>query len=456
MTGGEQKVIAFVLYPGVNALDLVGALTVLRNVGPRASVRTVVVGASLDRVPTDTDLAYQPTATFDNVPAPYAVFVPGGGPATLDAIRDDGLLAYVRSAAEKAEVIGSFGNGALVLAAAGLLGERPVAIHWAWREELKRLGGRASDEMWVDDGRLLTAAGGAAGIDLMLAFDAGLKSRSAAVFAQLAMEYDPAPPFGGLDRSNADPSLGTALRAAAAPAPAAAAATKTIALVLYPDLTLLDLVGPLQVLATLERVDGHFSTVVVSERAEPVATDVPGRAFASATLADVPRPDIVLVPGGRAGTIRALSDPAIRDYVATAAAAADLVTSVCTGSLILGAVGLLDGRPATTNWFFSGVLGQFGARYQRARWVHDGNVIMSAGVSAGIDMALYLTAQLTDETTARRVQLALDYDPRPPFGGIQWEQVPTIPRLLRAGISAGAPLLARKAKRMTLHARAAA
>jgi transcriptional regulator GlxA family with amidase domain len=108
----------------------------------------------------------------------------------------------------------------------------------------------------------------------------------------------------------------------------------------------------------------------------------------------------------------------------------------------LGAAGVLEGRPATTNWFFSGMLNQFGARYRRARWVHAGSIIMSAGVSAGIEMALYLTAKLTDEPTARRIQLALDYDPRPPFGGIDWQQVST--------------LLVRRAKRLQRSEAAAA
>jgi transcriptional regulator GlxA family with amidase domain len=87
-----------------------------------------------------------------------------------------------------------------------------------------------------------------------------------------------------------------------------------------------------------------------------------------------------------------MSDPLVRDYVRSAAASAELITSVCTGSLILGAVGLLEGRDATTNWFYSGILEDLGATYHQRRWVEDGNLIMSAGVSAGIDMALHRPA----------------------------------------------------------------
>jgi putative intracellular protease/amidase len=148
-----------------------------------------------------------------------------------------------------------------------------------------------------------------------------------------------------------------------------------------------------------------------------------------------------------------MSNPAVREYVRSVAASAEIVTSVCTGSLILGAVGLLEGRPATTNWFFSRVLESFGATYLHERWVHDGRFIMSAGVSAGIDMALHLAAQLTDDETARRIQLAIDYDPQPPFGGIDWKHVDLLPRLMRSGIGVAAPVLAAKPKRLTRSAR---
>jgi transcriptional regulator GlxA family with amidase domain len=139
----------------------------------------------------------------------------------------------------------------------------------------------------------------------------------------------------------------------------------------------------------------------------------------------------------------------VRAYVRTAAASADVVGSVCTGSLILGAVGLLKGRQATTNWFFAGVLQPLGASYHRRRWIEDGNVTMSAGVSAGIDWALHLVAQLTDEATARRVQLALDYDSQPPFGGIDWAHIPLLPRAMRGAIGLLAPAIAATPKRLT-------
>jgi transcriptional regulator GlxA family with amidase domain len=223
---------------------------------------------------------------------------------------------------------------------------------------------------------------------------------------------------------------------------------KTIAVVLYPGLTILDAVGPLQVLTMLERFAPEYRVVVVGERLEPLDTDVHVQMLPDRTFDEVPHPAVLVVPGGRMPTIRAMSDPALRAYVRTAVASAEIVASVCTGSLILAAVGLLEGRQATTNWFFHTTLERFGATYRQQRWVQDGKFIMSAGVSAGIDMALYLVAQLTDEATARQVQLALDYDPVPPFGPIDWAHVPLLPRLVRGGFSLAAPLFAAKPKRL--------
>jgi transcriptional regulator GlxA family with amidase domain len=221
---------------------------------------------------------------------------------------------------------------------------------------------------------------------------------------------------------------------------------KTIALVLYPGLAALDFIGPLQVLKAFETLAPDYRVVVVGERAEPMDTDVHVQMAPDRTFDEVPHPYAIVVPGGRMPTIRAMSDPTMRAYLRRAVETAEIVASVCTGSLILASLGLLEGRRATTNWFFDGVLEQFGATYVPERWVEDGKFIMSAGVSAGIDMALYLVARLTDEATARRVQVALDYDPRPPFGDIDWANVPTAPRVVRGAIRLAAPVIAVKPK----------
>ena len=203
----------------------------------------------------------------------------------------------------------------------------------------------------------------------------------------------------------------------------AAQEQKTVAFVLYPGLTLLDLVGPLQVFASLRRFTQQYRPVVVAERIKPMPTDGPLTVTADRTFGDVPDPEVVIVPGGGAPTIKAMGNPTIRDYLRQAADTAPVVGSVCTGALIVAAAGLLEGHQATTHWAYHRLLERLGATYLPQRWVEDGKFITSAGVSAGIDLALALVARLTDEATARLVQLAIEYDPHPPFGGIDWSQV---------------------------------
>jgi transcriptional regulator GlxA family with amidase domain len=195
---------------------------------------------------------------------------------------------------------------------------------------------------------------------------------------------------------------------------------RTIVFVLYSGITLLDLVGPLEV---LNRLPPPFKTVVIGETIEPVGTSLPVQVIPDTTFEDVPHPFAVIVPGGSGGSIRAMGDERLRKYLLSAERTADVVGSVCTGALILAAAGLLNGREATTHWSYAMFLNRLGARYVKKRWVRDGKFITSAGVSAGIDMALELASQFAGAEVARRIQIGLEYDPQPPLGGIDWSEV---------------------------------
>ena len=223
---------------------------------------------------------------------------------------------------------------------------------------------------------------------------------------------------------------------------------KTIAFVLYPGLTLFDLAGPLQIFAGASELTPQYRTVVVGESAEPVDTDLHVKLIPTHTFEEVPHPSVLLVPGDRTATFRAMSNEALRRYVRSAAETAEVAGSICTGALILASLGLLEGRQATTHWVYYKILEQFGAKYVRKRWVEDGKFISSAGVSAGIDMALHLAARLTDEETARRVQRSLGYDPHPPFGALDYEHPGAI-SAVRTGLSLAAPIIAARPKRLT-------
>jgi transcriptional regulator GlxA family with amidase domain len=228
---------------------------------------------------------------------------------------------------------------------------------------------------------------------------------------------------------------------------------KTIAFVLYPGLTVFDLTGPLQVLTALSAIAPQYRTVIAGERVEPMDTDIRVKMIPTHSFEEVPHPSVLLVPGGGVPTLRAMRNEAIRGYVRSAAETAEVAGSVCTGALILGSVGLLEGRQATTHWAYYKTLEELGAKYVRKRWVEDGKFITSAGVSAGIDLALQLAARLTDEETARRVQRSLGYDPHPPYGGIDYDHLGAWVGTVRAAMGLAAPMIAAKPKRLTRQGR---
>jgi len=182
------------------------------------------------------------------------------------------------------------------------------------------------------------------------------------------------------------------------------------AFLLYEGMTALDMIGPHEILSRLPRVEA----VRVAKHAGPIHTDTGVTLTADAGFTDVSRADLLLVPG--AGNATAMQDdPATLDWVRRIDATTRFTTSVCTGSLILGAAGLLQGVRATSHWAALDRLPAFGATPVSARVVEDGKIITAAGVSAGLDMALTLAARISGERMARTLQLAIEYDPDPPF-----------------------------------------
>ena len=183
-----------------------------------------------------------------------------------------------------------------------------------------------------------------------------------------------------------------------------------IGLLLFPDLTQLDLTGPYEVFTKFPDTDVHL----LWKTLDPVGAGGGMRLLPTATFADSPRLDLICVPGG-AGMNSLLEDEETLGFLRRQAEAARYVTSVCTGSLVLGAAGLLRGRRATSHWMSLPMLAAFGCEPVSERVVVDGNVITGGGVTAGIDFALTIAGELFGEETARRIQLAIEYDPRPPY-----------------------------------------
>ena len=183
-----------------------------------------------------------------------------------------------------------------------------------------------------------------------------------------------------------------------------------VGLLLFPDLTELDLTGPLQVFCAVPGAEVHL----VAKTLDPVPTDTVLTINPTITLADCPQLDVVCVPGGY-GVDEILDDDEILDFLRAQAAGARYVTSVCTGALALGAAGLLDGYRATTHWTAMDCLEAFGAIPAETRVCVDRDRVTGGGVTAGIDFALALVAELVDRPTAEAVQLRLEYAPAPPF-----------------------------------------
>jgi transcriptional regulator GlxA family with amidase domain len=184
-----------------------------------------------------------------------------------------------------------------------------------------------------------------------------------------------------------------------------------IAILIYDRLTALDAVGPYEVLSRLPGAELIF----VAQEPGPKRTDTGRLALlADASLADVPHPDIVLVPGGPAQA-DLMQDGPLHEWLRAAHETSTWTTSVCTGSLILAAAGVLEGRRATTHWQALEELRRLGVEAVEERVVFDGKLVTAAGVSAGIDMALALVARIAGEQVAQAIQLGIEYDPQPPF-----------------------------------------
>jgi putative intracellular protease/amidase len=209
-----------------------------------------------------------------------------------------------------------------------------------------------------------------------------------------------------------------------------------IVFALYPNVTHLDFTGPHQVLCRLPGA----KTIAASEAGTPIDAD--GLTFANLTrLADIPACDVLCVPGGF-GCTAAMNDAAFMAEIKRLASGARYVTSVCTGSLILGAAGLLHGKRAACHWAWRDMLPQFGAVVDESRVVRDGNVFTGGGVTAGIDFALTLAAEIAGPDVAQSIQLALEYAPAPPFNAGRPETAP--PKVLARVQALMAPMAAER------------
>jgi putative intracellular protease/amidase len=185
-----------------------------------------------------------------------------------------------------------------------------------------------------------------------------------------------------------------------------------VAILLYEGLTALDAIGPYE---TLTLVPGARVQFVAKERGAKRTDSGALALVADYSFADVPRADVIVVPGSSNSTRSAMEDGATLEWLRAAHETSQWTTSVCSGALILGAAGLLRGLKATTHWAALDYLKMFGAEGVQERIVRQGKIITAAGVSAGLDMALYLAGEIAGAQAAQVIQLIMEYDPQPPF-----------------------------------------
>lgn len=190
-------------------------------------------------------------------------------------------------------------------------------------------------------------------------------------------------------------------------------------LLVFPRITQLDMTGPLQVFSSLPGAEVHL----VWKRIEAVESDTVLSILPTTAFADCPQLDVICVPGGY-GTDDLMGDDEVLNFLRAQAAGAKFVTSVCTGSLVLAAAGLLEGRKAATHWSATDVLPIFGVAASRERVCIDGNRITGGGITAGIDLGLTVISELVDRRTAEAIQLRLEYNPAPPFNAGSPETAP--------------------------------
>jgi putative intracellular protease/amidase len=206
--------------------------------------------------------------------------------------------------------------------------------------------------------------------------------------------------------------------------------TMDVAIPIFDGITALDAIGPYEVLSRVPQTHVHFLGV---DGPGPKRTDNGMLGLtADGSLSDMPHPDVIVFPGGH-GTDTVMCDESVQAWVRAAHETSSWTTSVCTGALVLGAAGILDGLEATTHWMYLDKLGELGATPVSRRVVEQGRVITAAGVSSGIDMALTLAAHIAGEDVAKAIQLRIEYDPQPPFDSGSTEKAsPEIRELARS------------------------
>lgn len=327
-------------------------------------------------------------------------------------IADNDVMAWIKKIDAKTERTLSVGSGNLVLAATGVLKNKKVAAPWHDKTALEQYGIVYTDDNYVRDGKYYTGMGASASIDGVLAMIADLADDELSKTTQLFIAYDPQPPVQSGFYDQADSTTRRLADAMAARNTKNNGKTKTIGLYLYPGFTMLDVSGPYQVFRELESLG--YEMKFLSNTKGIIQSDFIQSLEAPYSIDQFDSLDVLFVPGGST-TYKILNDIHLIDWVKKIDMTTSYTTSVCTGSVLLGEAQLLKGRRATSHWYVGPKLDEFGITYSHERYTKDGKYITGAGVSSGIDLALYVVKELEGDAVAKAIQLQIGYFPHPPF-----------------------------------------
>lgn len=406
-----KKTIAILLYDNFTLLDVVGAYQTFGGLALK-NYEIRFVAKQKGTVKTNHIQSLQADYSFSDIHQTDILFVPGGEDMEV-ILGDEETLTWIKEIDKRSVLTASVGSGSLLLGATGLLKNKQATTSWFTREALESYGAHYTSANYTHDGKYYTGSGASASIDMALEIIHQLEGEWLARATQLFIAYDPAPPVqsGTLDKADSSVII-LAKKLVNHKTEIASANRKVIAMMLYDGFTMLDVTGPYQVFKELQPL-GYDMKFVATDKGK-IQSDFLLSLQAMYSMDELDSAEILFIPGG-SRTMALTEDANTIAWVKKLDDGSQLTTSVCTGSLVLGEAGFLNGRKATSHWYTGSWLEDYGAMYSYERYTKDGKYITGAGVSSGIDMALMIVKEIASEEYAKAIQLKLSYFPAPPF-----------------------------------------
>lgn len=421
----DIKTVGILVYDGAHTMEAVGPMVVFSEL---MSVKIHYIAPDKGVIKTDhADLIVD--QSIGDIDKLDLLVVPGGTRTGLTTVLQDARVRdWLKQIDATSKMTAGVGNGSILLAKAGLLANRQIALPWPDAEaNALTLGARFSSARYQQDDRYWTSVGGTAVLDQTLAMVKAIAGERYLQAAMLDLEYAPEPPIPGGNAALTPETVQAALRSQAfeidglhlidgsRPEHSEVSADSQrlqIGILVYQDFFTLDAIGPLVMLSNLDNADVRLVRVgaqrdIKSGRSHFQVTD---------SIDDVTHLDVLIVPGGSSGTWAMTQNPRVLQWIQDIDRTSRYTGSVCTGSWILGAAGLLKGKKATTNWYRAGqMMARYEATFEPARFVRDDKYWTSAGVSAGIDLSVAMITDLAGTDAAHAAMLSEAYAPEPPI-----------------------------------------